>query len=260
MRTALALLVVTALLTASPARGEIYRWVDEHGVTHLDDTLANVPERERPDAKIFQSKTPAPAPASGPTQASFANGIARELGLIASENQDAVSALHIVGVYPSTGWNPSAALTTAVVDEVTRGARAAARARRLQLGESSAEAAVLRVASGLGVATPPPAVVAPPEPVREAPTIVVAPNIVVESPPSTVVVHTIERERDPVLTRYGYDPLFGGGIPFAPIPGGPVPGPIPNRITPLSNPAGHLHGPAVPPMPRPGPFQRPVTF
>ncbi len=251
---------MATLLMASPAKGEIYRWVDEHGVTHLDDTLANVPEADRPDAKIFQSKALAPAPASGPTQASFANGIARELGLIASENQDAVSALHIVGVYPSAGWNPSAALSTAVVDEVMRGARAAARARRLPQSESSAEAAVLRVASGLGVATPPPSVTAPPEPVHEAPTIVVAPNIVVESPPSTVVVHTIERAAPPMLTRYGYDPLFGGGIPFAPIPGGSVPGPIPNRITPLSNPAGHLHGPAVPPMPRPGPFRRPVTF
>ena len=88
----------------------------------------------------------------------------------------------------------------------------------------------------------------------------VAPNIVVESPPQqTVVVHSVEREREPVLTRWGWDPAFSGGIPFAPIPSGP-PGPIPDRITPLSNPAGHLHGPAVPPRPGPQPFRRPVTF
>jgi hypothetical protein len=41
-------------------------------------------------------------------------------------------------------------------------------------------------------------------------------------------VHTIEREREPVLTRYGWDPLFSGGIPFAPIQSGP-PGPIASR-------------------------------
>jgi hypothetical protein len=107
------------------------------------------------------------------------------------------------------------------------------------------------------VAGPPATAVAEAPP--ESPTIVVAPNIVVESPPSTVVVHTVEREREPVLTRWGWDPAFTGGIPFAPIVGG-RPGPIPDRITPLANPAGHLHGPAVPPRPRLGPFRRPPTF
>lgn len=264
MRTALAVVAFASLILthASPARAEIYRWVDEHGITHLDDTLANVPEGSRPDAKVFQARPATSGKANaeqGPTQAAFANGVARELGLIAAETQDAVSALHIVGVYPSAGWNPTATLTPAVVDEVTRAARAAGRAHRLPQGEASVEAAVLRVASTLGIAGPPPVVVAEPAP-AQPPTIVVAPNIVVESPPPTVVVRTIEREREPVLTRYGFDPAFGGGVPFAPIPGGPVPGPIPDRITPLSNPAGHLHGPLVPPRPGPQPFRRPVTF
>jgi len=255
----LPLLLLALVVFPTPAQSEIYRWVDEHGITHLDDSLTNVPEQARTDAKIFQTKpAPAAVATSGPNQASFANGVARELGLIASENQDAVSALHLVGVYPSTGWNPNAALTSVVVDEVTRAARAAARARRLPQGEASVEASVLRVAANLGVAGPPPIVVAEPEP--PPPTIVVAPNIVVESPPQqTVVVHTIEREREPILTGYGWDPAFGGGIPFSPIPSGP-PGPIPDRITPLSNPAGRLHGPAVPPLPRLQPFRRPPTM
>lgn len=247
---------ILAIFVAYPTRAEIYRWVDEHGVTHLDDTLDNVPETARSDAKVFQTRSAPPAEATtGPTQAAFANGIARDLGLLSTATQDAVSVLHLVGIYPSAGWNPSAALTPSVVDEVTRAARAAARARRLPQTEASAEASVLRVAAGLGVAGPPPTVIAePPQP----PTVVVAPNIVVESPPQqTVVVHTVERE--PVLTRWGWDPAFSGGIPFAPIPSGP-PGPIPDRITPLSNPAGHLHGPAVPPRPGPQPFHRPVTF
>ncbi len=249
--------ILVLTLAALDARAEIYRWVDEHGVTHLDDAIANVPESARSDAKVFQTRpVPATAPVTGPTQAAFANGVARELGLSSTTTQNAVSVLHLVGIYPSAGWNPTAALTSAVVDEVTRAARAAARGRRLPQSEASAESAVLRVATSLGVAGPPPTAVA------EAPptTIVVAPNIVVESPPQqTVVVHTIERERGPVLTRWGWDPAFVGGVPFAPIPSGP-PGPIPDRITPLSNPAGHLHGPAVPPRPGPQPFRRPVTF
>jgi hypothetical protein len=75
-------------------------------------------------------------------------------------------------------------------------------------------------------------------------------------------VQNVQPAPEAVLSRYGFDPLFNGGVPFAPIiPGGNVaPGPIPDRIIPLSNPAGHLNGPAVPPRPRPGPFQRPQQF
>jgi len=261
MRRALGgLLLVTALLVCNSAGAEIYRWVDEHGVTHLDDTLTNVPDGERSAAKVFQARKPAaPAePASGPTQAALANGIARELGLNATDTQSAISVLHVVGVYPSAGWNPAAALTTAVVDEVSRAARTAARARRLPQSEASAEAGVARVATGLGIAAPPPTVVAQPEPPPQ-PNFVVAPNIVVEAPPPpTVIVQNVQPPPDAVLTRYGFDPLFQGGVPFAPIQSGP--GFVPERIIPLSNPAGHLHGPAVPPRPRPGPFQRPHQF
>src|SRR5262249_13253633 len=213
MRAALGVLVLllTSIAFAPPVHAEIYRWVDAHGVVHLDDTLTNVPADARPDAKVFQARqAPPPAPATGPVQSAFANGIARELGLIASETQDAVSVLHLVGIYPSAGWNPSAALTPAVVDEVTRSARAAARAHRLPQGEVSAEAAVLRVASGLGVAGPPPTAVAEaaPPPPPEPPTIVVAPNITVESPPQTVVIH--ERPPEPYLTNYGFGTAFLG--------------------------------------------------
>ncbi|MEB2285471.1 MAG: hypothetical protein B6D46_16385 [Polyangiaceae bacterium UTPRO1] len=254
--TRLALAALLAAAVATPAHGEIYRWVDAHGVMHLDDTLANVPEGARAAARVFQSRVPPPIESTSETaQAAFANGIARELGLVASDTQSAVSALGLVGIYPSAGWHPAAALTAPVVEEVTRAARAAARGHRLAQSEASAEAAVLRVASGLGVAGPPPS--AAPEP-AEPQTIVVAPNIVVEPPPApAVVIRTVERA--PVLTRWSWDPGFGNGMPFAPIPSGP-PGPIPDRITPLSNPAGRLHGPAVPPRPGPQPFRRPPAF
>jgi hypothetical protein len=101
------------------------------------------------------------------------------------------------------------------------------------------------------VATPPPAAVAPPAP--PAPVIVVAPNIVVEAPPVVVVEH-VERP-PPALSSY---PTFAFGIPFAPAPVVPI-GPVPERITPLSNPAGRLHGPLITPL-RPGKFSRPIGF
>jgi hypothetical protein len=251
-----------SVVTAGPARGEIYRWVDEHGVVHLDDTLANIPDAARQDAKVFQARSAPAAPSTnGPVQSAFANGVARDLGLIASDTQDAVSVLHLVGIYPSAGWNPTAALTPAVVDEVTRTARAAARSRRLPQGEASAEASVLRVASSLGVAGPPPtALPEPPPPAApEPPTFVVAPNITIESPPATVVVH--EPAPEQYLTRFGFDPAFGGGVPFTPIFNTNArQAPIPDRIPPLSNPIGQLHGPLVPPRPGIQPFRRPPEF
>ena len=113
MRRALGVGSFVLLLASSvPVHGEVYRWVDEHGVTHLADNLDKVPEASRESGKVFQSKsrTAAPAPAvdHGPTQSAFANAVARELGLVASDTQDPVSALYIVGIYPGIGWNPAA--------------------------------------------------------------------------------------------------------------------------------------------------------
>jgi hypothetical protein len=170
-----------------------------------------------------------------------------------------VSALQIVGIYPSTGWHPSAPLSSAVVAEVADATRTAARARRLQQSTVSAEAAVLRVAGGLGVAGPPPVAVAEPPPPAPAPQIIVAPNIVVEAPPpATVIVRHVAPEPPRYLTRH-YLSSFSYGVPFAPIQGPRIVGPIPERITPLSSPAGRLHGPLVQPLQSRG-FTRPAGF
>jgi hypothetical protein len=85
---------------------------------------------------------------------------------------------------------------------------------------------------------------------------VIAPNIVVEAPAPVVVVERVEHYPVPVLAGY---PTFGFGIPFAPIPGQPISSRVPERITPLFNPAGRLHGSAVTPLgsssfTRPSPF------
>jgi hypothetical protein len=252
-RGSLLLLSLALPLVVATAHADVYRWVDENGRTHFDDDLSRVPEDQRESARLFQSKTrpaePAP-PSNVATQAAYAGALARELGLQTVATQDPLSVLQVVGIYPSTGWYPSAPLTPAVVQEVVTATRAAARSRRLAQPEASAEATAIRVASSLGVATPPPA--APPEPAAAPPTVIVAPNIVVEAPPPPVVVTHVYPPPPAVLSDY---PTFAFGIPFAPL--GPVPvGPVPDRIVPLSNPAGRLHGPVVTPLRSRG-FQRP---
>lgn len=243
------------LVLAAPVYADVYTWTDDSGRTHFDDDATNVPEARRDAAHVIRTKVPTaaaehPAEMKGPTQAAYSTGLARELGLQTSATQDPVSLLHLVGIYPAIGWYPNAALTPAVVQEVVTATRAAARAHRLAQPETSAEAAALRAASSLGVATPPP--VARPEP-ELPPQIIVAPNIVVETPPQqTVVVNHVYPAPQAVLSDY---PTFAFGVPFAPL--GPVPiGPIPERIVPLSNPAGRLHGPLITPL-RARPFQRP---
>jgi hypothetical protein len=239
------------LLDAAVAPAEIYRWVDASGIVHLDDDISRVPESERDGARVFRSKvasrerTPS-GDAGNVTQASFARTLARELGLMASDLQDPVSVLQVVGIYPSMGWHPAAPLTPAAVQDVVTATRAAARGRRLRMPERGAEAAALRVATALGVAAPPAS--APPEPPAAppaAPPIVIAPNIVVEAPPPVVVVSYVERPPPPVFAEY---PGFVFGVPFAPLVGPRVTGPVPERIPPLFNPAGRLHGPGVTPF------------
>ena len=249
----IAIAVVLSVLVA-PAHAEVYRWTDETGRTHFDDDAAHVPDAQRDSAHVYQSKPPptgsqSVAQSSGPTQSMFAIALARELGLQTSATQDPISLLHLVGIYPSMGWYPSSPLSPAVVQEVVTATRAAGRARRLGQSEVSAEAAAIRVASSLGVAAPAPQAV--PEP--PTPPIVVAPNIFVEAPPPTVIVTQVQPAPQVLLSDY---PTFAFGIPFAPLPIAPA-GPVPDRIVPLSNPAGRLHGPLVTPFVS-RPFQRPL--
>ena len=265
VRAPIAAAVLAVLVTFSPAAGDVYRWVDERGTVHLDDDLARVPEPYREAARVFRSKpasvgTTAVDP-TAPTQASFADAIARDLGLRSSESQDSVSVLQITGIYPARGWDPTAALSPIVVTDVVSATIAAAQARRLSQSPAAAEMTIIRAAQQLGVAAPPPTVAAPTAPPPEPATIVVAPNIVVEAPPQPqVIIHEIERVQEPVLASRVYDPAWAYGVPFASTVPHPAPiGPIPPRIVPLQNPAGHLHGPLVPPL-RMGPLTRPHQF
>lgn len=263
MRSSVAAAVLSSLIALSPAASEVYRWVDEKGTVHLDDDIARVPESSRAEARVFRSKAPPSPPAkvdpATPTQGSFANALARDLGLRSSDSQDSVSVLHIVGIYPARGWDPAAALSPPVVAEVVGATITAARTRRLSQSPAAAEMAVLRLAERLGVAAPPPTVQAPPAP--EPPTIVVAPNIIVEAPAQPqVVIREIERIPEPALASRVYDSAFLYGIPFATTVRAPAPlRPVPPRIVPLRNPAGHLHGPLIAPL-RSGAFQRPHEF
>ena len=253
--------ILASLIIALPSPAEVYRWVDDAGIVHLDDDIERVPEAERSAARVFRAKAVSREAVDGPTQGTFARAVARELGLQSSDLQDPVSVLQIVGIYPSTGWHESAALSSWVVEEVAAAARAAARGRRLRHSQAAAETAVLRAATALGITAPPPTVAAEPPPVREeTPPIVIAPNIIVEAPAPQVVVRHVRRAPPPLLAGYPvfYSP-FGLGIPFAPLPGPVAAGPVPERITPLSNPAGRLHGPLIEPL-RARPFTRPEGF
>ncbi len=258
MRSVRALwLVLVAVLVAVPARAEIYRWVDDAGIVHLDDDIARVPEAQRSSSRVFHSRVAPAAPVvNGPTEGSFASGVAREIGLLRSQQQDPVSVLQVVGIYPAAGWYPAGALSPAVVDEVVSAARAAARARRLTSSEATVEAAVLRVASSLGVAGPAPAALPDPPPAPEPPAlIIVAPNVIVESPP--VIVSVIQPAPPPAFSSY---PAFAYGVPFASVAPGSLPvGPPPRRLAPLASAIGSpLRGPLVQPLR--APLVRPLGF
>ncbi len=237
-------MVLIALLMcafATRARADIYTWTDADGHLHFDDDAANVPAAQRDAARVTRSKPRVtdeqPSSAQTATQSAYSTALARELGLQTSTTQDPVSLLHLVGIYPAVGWYPNAPLTPAVVQEVVSSTRAAARAHRLSQSEAGAESIALRVASSLGVATPPPAAVPDPAP----PQIVVAPNIVVETPPQqTVVVTHVEAPPPPVIADY---PFWGFGIPFA------TTGAVhPQHVNSPGGPAGQLGGPLIAPL------------
>jgi clan AA aspartic protease (TIGR02281 family) len=46
------LFILILIVLASPAYGEMYKWVDEKGTLHFADDLSKVPEKYRPDAEI----------------------------------------------------------------------------------------------------------------------------------------------------------------------------------------------------------------
>lgn len=61
-------LLGVALLPASPASGQAYRWVDDRGTVNYTQGLDSVPEKYRAGARAF-SLNPAPAPPAAPPSA-----------------------------------------------------------------------------------------------------------------------------------------------------------------------------------------------
>jgi hypothetical protein len=57
------LILLVALLPATPARAEFYRWTDAEGVTHYASDLERVPRRYRASAEVVKSSA---APTRGP--------------------------------------------------------------------------------------------------------------------------------------------------------------------------------------------------
>ena len=62
-------LLGAALLPASPASGQVYRWVDDRGTVHYAEGLDSVPEEYRAGARVFslpRATAPPAAPPSAP--------------------------------------------------------------------------------------------------------------------------------------------------------------------------------------------------
>jgi hypothetical protein len=154
--------------------------------------------------------------------------------------------LQVVGIYPSIGWHPDAPLTPAVVDEVVRTTIAAARAHRVPQSPMTAEAAVLRIAAGLGVDAPPPTIVEapPPPPAPEPMPVVLAPNIIVEAPPPVIV----QQSTYPGPYIGSVDPAWAYGVPFRSTGNRQSRKSTLQRIPPIFNPTGRLRPPVIQPF------------
>lgn len=63
--TILGIFCVMFVIQASTGYAEFYQWVDDQGVKHFSDNLADVPKDRRPNLKVHQSSLPkeeAPSP------------------------------------------------------------------------------------------------------------------------------------------------------------------------------------------------------
>jgi predicted aspartyl protease len=67
---------VLALVLASAAHAQLYRWTDEKGETHFGQGVESVPLRYRNRARALGSVDPPPAP-SGPAAATVTDGVTR---------------------------------------------------------------------------------------------------------------------------------------------------------------------------------------
>lgn len=74
-RSAFAVLAL-ALVLASPASAQLYRWTDDKGETQFGQGVESVPERYRNRARALGSVDPPPAP-SGPAVATVTDGVTR---------------------------------------------------------------------------------------------------------------------------------------------------------------------------------------
>ena len=143
-------LLLSYLICPTEAFANLYQWTDNAGVVHIVDESVEVPTEFRDLVKVYRTrrassseKTLLPARSFAEnTQGSFAQKLARDLGLIEREDEDALSALTGAGVSPAGGWKVYDPLSREAAHEVIASARRAAESRRLSLSADGAEGVV----------------------------------------------------------------------------------------------------------------------
>jgi hypothetical protein len=132
---------------------DLYQWTDRTGVIHIVDESVEVPAEFRDSLKVYRTikanqpsapgKTLLPARLFAKnTQGSFAQKLARDLGLIEEENDNALTALTGAGISPAGGWKVYDPLSREAAYEVIASARRAAESRRFPLSADGAEGVV----------------------------------------------------------------------------------------------------------------------
>lgn len=143
-------LLLFCLTCSTEAFADLYQWTDSTGALHIVDESVEVPTEFRGSVKVYRATKPSsmgttPLPLRSfaeNTQGSLAQKLARDLGLIKGENEDALSALTGVGISPAGGWKVYDPLTREAAYEVIASARRAAESRRLSLSADGAEGVV----------------------------------------------------------------------------------------------------------------------
>jgi len=200
-RWSFAVTVGLGLAWVTTVAAESYQWTDDHGILHLGNDAAEVPETARQRLTVYRAapSTPLSAPLRAlqsprrmypeQSQGAFAQKVALDLGLIGQAEEDALGPLSGAGIQPAGDWSVTDPLTLTAVDEVVAAARRAAASRRLALSAEGAEAVVRHAAKAFLVA--PAAAPAPVSPVEgeqgESPVPEEDPPVIISQPPPVII-------------------------------------------------------------------------
>lgn len=153
--------LVLSPLYITLAIADLYQWTDVHGVLHIVDEAAEVPDEYSEELTVYSAAKGEDLPRFAEpaalqlapsrtyahnSQGAFAQRLAVHLGLIKSQKEDALGPLNGAGIGPAGGWKVSDLLSHEALAEISAAVRRAARSQRVTLSANEAVAAVNRVA------------------------------------------------------------------------------------------------------------------